>query len=335
MTATTKSPGPDAAAALTLWWVRLYTAGLAPASRHRRLEQVQSDLWEHKTDRLSEGADTAVIGLETLGRAARGVPADLLWRFKLEGPKMQISIPIERIGGAILLLLVVAALLSLTVAGYDPDTQGFEGELRRLADIEGWQVTMYTTLQVVSGLGMLGGAVVLCLALRRYSATLALLSAVALASAGLLALVTSAIYVTAAELADEWVAATPEHSDTVLTTARAFVLALSAIVPVTSVTLALSVYGFAVITARHHLVPHWLGFVVAASAVALAAALATGALADSGAPWLFLMIGFGLLLLWLLVAGGWLLLGGSSGSSTSEPERDAAVREGVAPRPVK
>ena len=306
------------AAELVLWWVGVYTAGLAPAARERRRGQIRSDLWEHYADRLDERAGPAIIGLEVLGRAARGAAADLLWRFQLEGPKVQIDIPLERIGGACLLALVAAAMLSLTVNGYDPAVESFAVELRRLASITGWQVATYATLQVLSGLAMVAGAVVLGRALWPRAATLSLLSAAALASAGLLTLATSAIYATAADLADQYVATAPEDSDAVLTTARAFVLVLNSIVPVTSVTLALGVYGFAVITARHHLVPHWLGFVAAASVIALGGAF-VAALVDGEVAWLFFMSGFGLLLLWLVAAGASLLLGGSSERTDPSP----------------
>lgn len=241
---------------------------------------------------------------------------------------MQFNIPIERIGGACLLLLVAAAMLSLNVAGYDPAIEGFDGELRRLASIKGWQVGMYTAFQVLAGIAMLAGAVILYLMLRRHSATPAILAAVALASAGLITLVTSALYATAAELADEYVSATPEHRDAVVTVARAFVLMLNAIVPVTGVMLAMAVFGFAVITARHRLVPEWLRFAGGGSAVALVTATLTSLVADSDVTWLFLMIGFVLLLLWLIVAGGWLLLGGSG---KKEAGLDATREEGVAP----
>jgi hypothetical protein len=188
---------------------------------------------------------------------------------------------------------------------------------------------MYTALQVLSGIAMLAGAVVLQLTLRRYSATLAVLAAVAMASAGLLTLVTSALYATAAELADEYVAASPEHRDSVAAVARAFVLMLQAVVPVTAVMLATGVFGFAVITARHHLVPQWLRFVAAGSAGSLVTALVAGLAGASEAPWLFLMIGFVLLLLWLVVAGGWLLLGGSN---TDPGEHASATDELAVPR---
>lgn len=314
---------PGVVCKLILCWVRLYTAGLAPSSRARRLGQVRSDLWEHTTDRLVEGTSPALVGIEILGRAARGAPSDLLWRFQLEGPKMQLNIPIERIGGAFLLFLIVAILISVSVAGYDPAAKGFETELRRLADVSDWQVAVFTVVQVISGLGMVGGAVVLCLALQRYASTVAILSAAAMAFAGLLVVLSSVLYVTAADLADEWAAATPDHSDSVLTTARAIVFALQAMAPLVLVTLVLGISGFSVITVRHHLVPHWLGFVATGSVISVVAAGVSGTVI-SGASWGFFMLTLLLVLLWLAVAGGSLLLGGSKIPPPADGEQETA-----------
>lgn len=317
---TTEAPVPALAARLTLWWVRFYTAGLPAAGRARRAGEVESDLWEHHADRLGDGLRPVSIGLEVLGRAVRGAPADLLWRFQLEGPKVQIHIPIERVAGACLLALVAGAMLSLNVAGYDPAREGFEEDLDRLAGIPGRAVMIYTVLQVLSGLGMLGGAAVLCLALRRYSMNLAVLAAVALACAGVLTLVTSAIYVTAADLADEWAAAGPGQKDSVLTVARAFVVTMSALMPVTVVALAVGVYGFAIIMARYHRAPRWLRYVAGGSVVSLAAAIAIEVASAPPGAWVFFVLGMVLLLAWLLVAGGALLFGdGWSEPHASEP----------------
>ena len=310
MTTAGDLPNAGVVGNLILWWVRLYTAGLAPHSRGHRLGQVRSDLWEHTNDRLAEGAGPALVGIEILGRAARGAPSDLLWRFQLEGPTMQLNIPIERIGGAFLLFLILAILIGVSVAGYDPAAEGFETELRRLADVSDWQVAVFTVVQVISGLGMVGGAVVLGLALRRYASTTATLSAAAMACAGLLVVLASVLYVTAADLADEWAAATPDHSDSVLTTARAIVFALQAMAPLVLVTLVLGISGFSIITVRHHLVPHWLGFVATGSVISVVAA-GVSSTVTSDASWGFFMLTLLLVLLWLAVAGGSLLLGGS------------------------
>jgi hypothetical protein len=313
MTAIPRPGRAGLAQRLTMAWVRLYTAGMPPNARARRSAEVESDLWEHAADRQTEGADPAAVGLETMGRVIRGVPADLLWRFQLEGPKVQIHIPIERIAGAFLLILVAAMLLSTNVSGYDPSRDGFDGELRRLASIEGWQVSVYVGLQVLAGIGMLGAAVVLCLALRPHSATTALFAAVFLAAAGLVTLVTSAVYSTAAELADDYVAAGPQSADSVLTVARGYVLVMSTLVPVTILMLALGVHGFALITARHRLAPRWLGYVAAVSAASLLVGVGLEIVSSGDTvSWLMIMAGLVLLLVWLVVAGGWLLFGGAA-----------------------
>lgn len=312
MSSSTRTTAPEIMDGLVLFWVKAYTIGLADATRERRIGQIRSDLWEHYADRRGQGSSPALIRLEALGRAARGVAADLFWRFGLEEPQMQLNIPLERLGGACLLILVAAVMLSMNVNGYDPNVEGFDGELRRLASIKGWQVGIYTALQVLSGIAMLIGAVVLYLMLRRYSTMPIIFASVALASAGLLTLMTSALYATAANLADEYVATAPENRQTVLTVSRAFVLMMNGMVPTTGVMLGLSIFGYGAITTRYRLVPHWLRFVAGGGALALVLALITGLAADTEATWAFVMLGFLLLLLWLLVAGVWLLFGGSN-----------------------
>ena len=103
----------------------------------------------------------------------------------------------------------------------------------------------------------------------------AIFAAVALAAAGLLTLVNAALYTTAAGLADEYVVAIPEHRDAALTVGRAFVLMLATTVLVMAVMLALGVYGFALIAARHRLVPRWLSWAAGGSLVAMVAAMVT------------------------------------------------------------
>ena len=170
---------------------------------------------------------------------------------------------------------------------------------------------VYTVLQVLAGIGMIGGACLVYVYLDNYARVQALLASVALAGAGLLALVTSAFYMVAAELADEYVQAAPERAESVLVTARGFMLMMGALIGPTILLLAIAVLGFAAITGRHHLVPRWLGFVAGgASLVMPALVIAVAAGADTTA-WILSIIGLLLMLLWLVVAGGWLLLGGS------------------------
>lgn len=64
--------------ALTLvrGWTRLYTTGLPGELRHRRLAEIESDLWEHTHD----SGDTAIDALAIVGRLLRGIPDDVGWR---------------------------------------------------------------------------------------------------------------------------------------------------------------------------------------------------------------------------------------------------------------
>ena len=62
---------PRAAAGLTRWWTRLYTAGLPMDLRDSRRAEVESDLWES----VADGAPTRHI----LARLALGLADDLTW----------------------------------------------------------------------------------------------------------------------------------------------------------------------------------------------------------------------------------------------------------------
>jgi hypothetical protein len=62
---------PHAAAGVTRWWTRVYTAGLPDDLRDARRAEVESDLWES----VSDGAPSRHI----LARLALGVVDDLTW----------------------------------------------------------------------------------------------------------------------------------------------------------------------------------------------------------------------------------------------------------------
>jgi hypothetical protein len=123
------------AASAARLWLRVYTLGVAAELRERREDQLHSDLWEHQADRLDAGVAPSMVGLEVLGRMVRGMPADLLWRFQLEGPKMDIKIPFERATGLLLLLLVVLIPVSTAISGYDTGRDAWADELTRLGNL--------------------------------------------------------------------------------------------------------------------------------------------------------------------------------------------------------
>lgn len=61
-------------------WVRFYTGRLAPSLRERRVDEIESDLWEHRREAGATGLGPTQTGIEIVGRWLLGVPADLAWR---------------------------------------------------------------------------------------------------------------------------------------------------------------------------------------------------------------------------------------------------------------
>lgn len=312
---TVAAPSPRGFAAnLARRWTSFYTLGLTEPARTRRLLEIESDLWEHWNDLQGDPGQQYHFTIHTIDRVVRGALADLLWRFHAEGFHMQLEIPINRIAGLLLILLIGAILLSISAAGYDTSREGFASELTRLAEVTGWQATVYTALQAIAGLGMVAAAVVFYLQLRGIALTLSLFAAAGLCVAGILTLVGSTLYLTAAEIADQWALA-PATEDAALVTARALLIALAAFAPITIVALVIGVEALAVACARNQLVPRWLGFVAALAACILVAYLAVGWVSEVLA-WLLPVATLLLLMLWLAVAGSVLLFGAAAGSPT-------------------
>ena len=72
----TGSERPPLATRIAERWMRIYGAGLPLAVRADRASELRSDLWEQLND--PEQRRTRQV----IGRIARGIPADLLWRAK-------------------------------------------------------------------------------------------------------------------------------------------------------------------------------------------------------------------------------------------------------------
>lgn len=300
------------AAGLARAWMRLYTIGLPSAARERREQQLNSDLWEHQVDRLSANVAPSMLGLEVLGRTVRGMPADLLWRFQLEGPKMDIKIPFERAAGLLLLTLVVLMPVSTAISGYDTRRNGWEGELARLADQSETALAMNHVVHALAGGGLIAASVLLYLALSSRSRNLAALGCALMFAAGVTTFAASATYYSVVELAQEHRAG---GSESIVATSRAFALAMDAFVGLTILTLSSSVFLLAIAGHREKLVPRWLLALAAVSVLSFAIAAIIALATDSEASWMFLMGGLVALLIWLIVAGITLLLGLGNGSS--------------------
>ena len=146
------------AAGLTRSWIRCYTLGLPSDARVARQDEIESDLWEHEHDAPHGVWPRAAWALAVLSRLLRGMPADVFWRFQLEGPKMEIKIPFERIAGALCLALVALVMIAGSINGYDPKADGFDGELRRLAALSSASDNMNAAIRLVTGIGLIGAA---------------------------------------------------------------------------------------------------------------------------------------------------------------------------------
>jgi hypothetical protein len=76
------SPALSIALALVRAWTRVYTAGMHPVTRARRLAEIDSDLWEFHEDARRRRFSPGAIALLMLLRLALGVQDDLCWRLE-------------------------------------------------------------------------------------------------------------------------------------------------------------------------------------------------------------------------------------------------------------
>ncbi|MCA9830021.1 MAG: hypothetical protein KC495_06095 [Dehalococcoidia bacterium] len=305
-------------------WVRFYTLGLPEEHRERRSFQIESDLWEHWRDRAESQSPPLLLSWETTDRALRGMAADILWRFQLEGPKVRIHVPIERLAGAFVLLLILATFLSLSANGYDTGREGFADELERLASIKGWQTDVYTLLQVGAGLGMILSAAVFFLQLRERAPATAVVAAFLMASAGILTMVSASVYLSAADLADQWAA--DGRTESSLTAARALTLMLFPLSMAIFVTLAGAMYTLAVAATRLELVKHPLPWLAAGSATLSLATLGALVTQFETAEWLLVSAAMVSMLVWMASTGLQLLIGGRV-----KPSKAGALPDAISP----
>lgn len=64
---------------LTRGWVRLYTTGLPRVLARERRDEMASDLWEHARAAAEDGTSARMTGAQVVGRALRGMSADVAW----------------------------------------------------------------------------------------------------------------------------------------------------------------------------------------------------------------------------------------------------------------
>jgi hypothetical protein len=287
-------------------WTAAYTLGLATHVRDARRDEIASDVWEHHGDVVAEGGSVWRFAGSVLGRVARGAPADLLWRVNVEGPKMDIKIPFERIVGGLLLAMIVLLMVTTSISGYDTSRAGFDGELRRLADLGTTAHNLNAFFRAVTGVALIAAAAALYTNLKDRSPVLSAMASFGVAAAGVLALIAGALQLVFIELAQEYVTSSGAHQEQVLVTARGFAVATENTVVAAFIALVLSIYALAVLAGREALVPRWLiGIPVMSAAIVGSSLIAQAAGADL--QWWILISGMFLSVIWLLVAGLWLL----------------------------
>lgn len=308
------------------WWAAAYTLGLAASVRDARRRELASDLWEHREDGAAGSASSLRIAIETLSRWVRGIPADILWRVNVEGPKVDIKIPFERIVGGTLIALVVLFIITGSISGYDTARDGFGGELRRLDENSALANNVNAFFRAATGFALIAAGAGLYAALRDRSRGMATLIGFGLCAAAVLELVGSTLQLTLVELADEYVTSTGAHQEQVLVTARAIAIAGQYTVTASFFAIMLSTYVLAIVAGRESLVPRWLiGIPVISAALVVGALIMAASGAGDTGLWLVMMSGLLTSVLWLLIAGFWLLF------AQQPPAPEASVR---APAPA-
>ncbi|MEO8540827.1 MAG: hypothetical protein ABI577_13890 [bacterium] len=301
-------------------WLRVYSFGLPSALRERRATELESDLFEHESDAFASGASPGIVGIEIIGRLVRGMPADLMWRFQLEGPQMELNIPFERVTGLLLLALVLLIPVAVGIDGYDTTQVGWASELSRLGGVSATQTRVNVAIQIFSGLALVCAAAGFYAALAPRAKNLSVFAAFAMAAAGVVTFATSAMYFATSTLADDYVAG--RGGDDILVTSRALALAMQNLGGAAGVLLTLSVCSLAVAAHKHGLVPGGLKWVLAFSFTCVLVGLAWQI--SGRDAWFFLMGGLLTLLLWLLAAGSCLLAGVGGHPRQSELGTSAA-----------
>jgi hypothetical protein len=288
--------------------VGTYTTGLAADDREVRRAEIASDLWEHQRDAEGEGTRHPVIGLSIISRVLRGIPADVLWRAKMEGPKMDIRIPFERLAGGLLLAMIVLMMITFAIDGYDTSADTFEGELRRLAALGSASDNGNAFFRIATGLALIGAAAGFYVTLRERSPVLATMASFGLMAAAVLELVASGLQMVFVQLANEYVAASAADQLALLTNARTVAITVQHTTGAAMFALLFSLYVLAILAGREKLVPRWMIGLPIMSAVIFGGALiaATAGASDTW-EWIAVMGGVFIGVLWLLIAGLWLI----------------------------
>jgi hypothetical protein len=236
---------------------------------------------------------------------------------------MDIKIPFERIVGGVLLAMIVLLMITTSISGYDTGRDGFDSELRRLAGLSDTAHNGNAFFRAVTGVALIAAAAALYTNLKDRSPMLSALASFGIAAAGVLALIAGALQLVFVELAQEYVASSGAHQQQVLVTARGFAVATENTVGAAFIALVLSTYVLAILAGRERLVPRWLIAIPVMSAAIVGGSLIAQA-AGADLEWWILISGMFLSVIWLLIAGLWLLFTPSEGPARAPAGQTAA-----------
>ena len=315
----------DAASHVVRAWSATYTFGLHTSVRDERCAEIASDIWEQRAD-INHDDDAPGAAVNLTSRMLRGVPADILWRVNVEGPKMDIRIPFERVVGGMLLAMVALLMIAGAISGYDTGADGFESEVLRLAEMNSLQHNVNALVRAATGFALIGGAAGFYVALRDRSRMLATIASFGICASGVLVLVAGALQLTFVQLAEDYVSASNGDQASLLSTARAVAIAVEQTTGVAFLSLVLSTFVLAILAGRERLVPRWLiGIPVMGAALIVVAFVvgAAGVMEDS--TWIVYMAGMLTSALWLLIAGLWLVFSPTQRTAQLGPGQPAAA----------
>jgi len=307
VTAALSAP-PGIVPGLTRAWVNLYCLGLTSEARAIRRLEIESDLWEHFSDRAAEGVSPALVSVEAFSRMLRGIPSDIAWRFQAEGFHVNINFPVERIAGVLLLFLIIPFVAGTAISGYDTGRSDWPDEFERFARISSGGREATAGLHALVGVVTIASAAILYSSLGDRSPRLVTLASFLLLAAGVIMLVNATVYRSMSHLADEFLAT---NDTSLVVTARSLALTIEGLAMANATVTTSGLFALGAALARLQMVPRWTLALPALGALGPVLLIGLGSVFPS-AGWWVIGLTFMLVALWLLICGIWLLFGGST-----------------------
>jgi hypothetical protein len=234
---------------------------------------------------------------------------------------MNISFPVERLAGLLLLFMIVPFMAGISISGYDLGRENWPGEFARFSEISTGMRELTALAHAAIGLGLIAAATQLFSTLRERSPKLITLAFGLLVAAGVMMLVNAGLYRAMSGLADDY-ALSGEAS--LIASTRSFALAIELLSLVTVLATTFAILATSAAMIRLAMVPRWTG---AFPLLGVTCAVAYLSFSSVGGDWLWgvIMLSWFSLALWLVICGAWLLLGGATKQTSMPPTSAPAL----------